>query len=136
MGGEAATRDAIAASIAAWRGGEDPDLSRLLAALWSELYEKLPALTASRAKEEQHRILEDHLVALGLPRCADLQYVAGPVLWFAREKGVLPPAGGPPGPWTLDPRRHEAARAALAEGVTAYGDWMRDALRSILSEQQ
>lgn len=131
--------ETIAEAVAAYRSGEDPDLSRLLAALWCALYARLPALTCSRAKEDQHRLLEVYLVTLGLPSCPDLQYVAGPVLWFAREKGVLPPAqtgGGPPEAWTLDERRYEAGRAALSEGITAYGDWMRDALRSILSEQQ
>ncbi len=51
----------------------------------------------------------------------------------------MPPARTDDSPreaWTLDPRRYEEARATLAEGCTAYGDWMRDALRSILSEQQ
>lgn len=143
MGGDPApetiSQDSVDAGIRAWRNGEDPDLSRLLESLWRGLYAQVPRLTESRRKEDQHRLLEDYLVDLGLPRSPDLQYVAGPVLWYAREKGVLPhpQAGGDaPEPWTLDPGRYEAARATLAEGRTVYGDWMRDALRTLLSEQQ
>jgi hypothetical protein len=129
---------AVAACIEAYRNGEDPDLSRLLETLWSALYGQIPRLTGSRRKADQHRILEEHLVSLGLPASPDLQYVAGPVLWYAREKGVVPPAqaGDAVESWTLDERKYETARATLAEGLTAYGDWMRDALRTILSEQQ
>ena len=136
---EAGLQDSIRAGILAWRSGEDPDLSRLLETLWLALYARVPDLTGSRRKEDQHRILEEYLVSLGLPRSPDLQYVAGPVLWYAREKGILPhPQTGDsaPEPWTLDPRKYEAAGATLAEGRTVYGDWMRDALRALLSEQQ
>jgi hypothetical protein len=136
---EEALRKALGDGIAAWRAGEDPDLTRLLETLWEALYGRLPALTGSRRKEDQHRILEEYLVDLGLPRTPDLQYIAGPVLWFAREKGVVPPAqagDGPSDPWTLDAPKYEAARAALSSGAVAYGDWMRDALRTILAEQQ
>ena len=139
MAGDMSTEPAIEAALLAWRNGEDPDLSRLLDLLWEALYARLPAITGSRRKEEQHRVLEDFLVTLGLPRHPDLQYVAGPVLWHAREKGVVPPAqtGDAAGDsWTLDEVRFEAARGTLAEGRAAYGDWMRDALRSLLSEQR
>jgi len=132
-------REGIGNRVAAYRSGEDPDLSRLLASLWEVLYARLPALTDSRHKADQHRILEDYLVELGLPRSAELQYVAGPVLWYAREKGVLPPAKTDDGPresWTLDAARYETGKRSLQEGLTAYSDWMRDALRGILSEQQ
>jgi len=136
---EAALHDTVEAAVLAWRSGEDPDLSRLLDTLWQALYAQVPSLTGSRRKEDQHRILEEFLGTLGLPRSPDLQYIVGPVLWYAREKGVVPPAkaeGGPPEAWALDERRFEAARATLAEGRTVYGDWMRDALRSLLSEQR
>ncbi len=132
-------RETVDAAVLAWRSGEDPDFSRLLEVLWRALYGRIPALTGSRRKEDQHRLLEDHLAELGLPRSPDLQYVAGPVLWYAREKGVIPPAqagGTGPEAWALDERKYEAAGATLAEGRTVYGDWMRDALRTILSEQQ
>ena len=132
-------RETVDSAILAWRNGEDPDLSRLLDTLWAALYAQFPALTGSRRKEDQHRVLEEFLVTLGFPRSPDLQYIVGPVLWHAREKGVMPPAqgsGAAPDPWTLDERKHEEARATLAEGRAVYGDWMRDALRSILSEQR
>ncbi len=136
---EAALHDTVEAGILAWRSGEDPDLSHLLDTLWQALYAQVPALTGSRRKEDQHRLLEEFLGTLGLPRSPDLQYIVGPVLWYAREKGVVPPAkagGGPPESWALDESKFEAARATLAEGRTVYGDWMRDALRSLLSEQR
>lgn len=129
----------IRALIAAYRAGEDPDLSQLSRGLWEALYAQIPALTGSRGKDEQHRILETHLVALGLPRCPDLQYIAGPVLWYAREKGVVPPAqvqSSRSEAWTLDPRLYEAALRTLEEGRTAFGDWMTNALQSLLAEQQ
>ena len=125
--------------IQAYRNGEDPELTALLEVLWSELYAQIPRLTRSKAKDDQHRVLEKHLQALGLPKSADLQYVVGPVLWFARERGVIPPAqpaGADAEAWTLDAARHEAVRAVLGEGLVAYGDWMRDALKSVLFEQQ
>ncbi|HXX94483.1 MAG TPA: hypothetical protein VEN81_12685 [Planctomycetota bacterium] len=143
MAGDAPPRTllqgSIDSSIQAWRNGEDPDFSGLLDTLWQALYAQIPELTGSRQKEDQHRILEEFLLTLGFPRSPDLQYIVGPVLWYAREKGVVPPAKGPdsgPEPWTLDERRFESARSTLTEGRTVYGDWMRDALRSILSEQQ
>jgi hypothetical protein len=129
------TRESIEARLAAARSGEDPDLSGLLAALWEDLYAQIPRLTRSKDKDVQHRLLAERLVELGLPRSPDLQYVAGPVLWFAREKGVLPPARGADEPWTLDAARFEAGRRSRDEGLTAYGDWMRDALRTLLAEQ-
>jgi hypothetical protein len=131
-------RTSVEALILAWRNGEDPDLSGLLEFLWASLYERIPDLTGSLRKEDQHRILEDFLVQLGFPACPDLQYLAGPVLWYAREKGVVPPARGEgeAEAWTLNEAKYRAAAATLAEGRTAYGDWMRDALRAILSEQQ
>ncbi len=131
-----ATRESIEARLAAFRSGDDPDLSALLEELWDDLYEQIPRLTSSRDKDAQHRRLAERLVELGLPKSPDLQYVAGPVLWFAREKGVVPPARGTEGPWVLDDARFEAGRAARKEGLTAYGDWMRDALRTLLAEQQ
>jgi hypothetical protein len=136
---KAVLQDTVDSGILAWRNGEDPDLSRLLDTLWQALYSQLPELTGSRRKEDQHRILEEFLLTLGFPRSPDLQYIVGPVLWYAREKGAMPPAkgdGSGPEPWTLDAPRYEAARETLAEGRTVYGDWMRDALRSILSEQR
>lgn len=131
-------RGTLESRLAAWRNGEDPDLTELLVFLWEALYAQLPGLTSTRRKEEQHRILEDFLVGLGFPPSPDLQYIAGPVLWYAREKGVVPPArveGGAEA-WVLDEKRYRAAGAGLAEGRAAYGDWMRDALRTLLSEQR
>jgi hypothetical protein len=139
MEGELDPNAAIRKAIDAYRAGEDPDLSGLLDLVWRLLYPEIPRLTKSRSKERQHRILEARLVELGFPKSPDLQYVAGPVLWFAREKGVIPPVmtgSAADDSWTLDERKYEAGRAAIGEGITAYGDWMRDALRSILSEQQ
>jgi hypothetical protein len=135
---EPGLRASVEALIVAWRSGEDPDLSGLLDFLWATLFAQIPRLTGSHRKEDQHRLLEDFLVQLGFPACPDLQYLAGPVLWYAREKGVVPPARGDDAaePWTLNDAKYRAAAATLAEGRTAYGDWMRDALRAILSEQQ
>lgn len=131
-----ATRESIESLIGAYRGGDDPDLAGLLGALWQDLYAQIPRLTLTKDKDRQHRILAERLVELGLPSSPDLQYVAGPVLWFAREKGVVPPARAADEPWTLDEARYATGRASLAEGLTAYGDWMRDALRGLLAEQQ
>jgi hypothetical protein len=124
--------------IAAYRNGEDPDLSGLLDALWTTLYARIPTLTASKDKDTQHDILKAYLVRIGFPDSPDLQYIAGPVLWYAREKGVIPPARGAEGAsdaWTLDDERYAKGKAALAEGRTAYGDWMRDALKALLAER-
>ncbi len=130
-----ATRESIGRLLEAFRSGEDPDLSTLVLALWEDLYEQIPRLTATKDKDRQHELLAGRLVALGLPKCPDLQYVAGPVLWFAREKGVLPSARGADEAWTLDAGRFDGARLLKHEGITAYGDWMRDALRALLAEQ-
>jgi hypothetical protein len=135
-GGDA---ERVRALVAGYRGGEDPDLSQLCRGLWAALYERIPSLTGTRDKVEQHRILESYLVELGLPSCPDLQYIAGPVLWYAREKGVVPPALGEDHraeSWALDDRRFEDARKTLGEGHTAFGDWMTGALQSLLAEQQ
>lgn len=132
-------REVMERHIAAYRSGEDPDLSRLLEAIWNALYDRVPALTGSKDKERQHDILKDYLLEIGFPPSPDLQYIAGPVLWYAREKGVIPPARGAEAaaePWTLDDGRYERARETLGEGLVAYGDWMRDALKGILAEQQ
>jgi hypothetical protein len=137
MSDEAAGR--IRELIASYRAGEDPDLSQLCRALWVELYAQLPTLTRSKDKNTQHRALERHLVSLGLPKSADLQYVAGPVLWYARERHVLPPPQGDdahPESWTLDPQLYEACGKTLEEGRAAFGDWMANALRDLLAEQQ
>jgi hypothetical protein len=131
-----ATRESIERRLTAVRNGEDPDLAALLAALWEDLYAQIPRLTLSKDKDVQHRLLAERLVELGLPKSPDLQYVAGPVLWYAREKGVMPPARGGDEPWTLDEARFAAGQASMKEGLTAYGDWMRDALRNLLAEQQ
>lgn len=125
--------------IEAYRSGEDPDLSQLSRALWERLYAKLPALTGTKSKSAQHAILEDYLVDLGLPKSPDLQYVAGPVLWYARERRVLPPAKEEERvaePWTLDARLFDEAGKTLDEGRAAFGDWMSNALRDLLAEQQ
>ena len=137
--GRASGPQRVRALIQGYRDGEDPDLSRLSSALWELLYERIPALTGSTDKNDQHRLLETYLVELGLPQSADLQYIAGPVLWYAREKRVVPPAqkGDFAGaPWTLDPRLFEEGRRTLEEGRIAFGDWMTNALRAILAEQQ
>ena len=136
---EERVREAMEGHIAAYRSGEDPDLSRLLGALWEALYARIPTLTASKDKETQHEILKGYLERIGFPSSPDLQYIAGPVLWYAREKGVVPPARSGEGaaePWMIDDSRYEKARATLEEGRTAYGDWMRDALKALLAEQQ
>ena len=135
---EERVREAMDRHVAAYRAGEDPDLSGLLDALWSALYARIPTLTASKDKDTQHEILQAYLVRIGFPDRPDLQYIAGPVLWYAREKGVIPPARGADAAgeaWILDDVRYEKARATLAEGRTAYGDWMRDALKALLAEQ-
>src|SRR5471030_805156 len=101
-----AAADRVRALIANYRAGEDPDLSQLSGALWEALYALIPSLTGTKDKNAQHRILETALVELGLPSCPDLQYIAGPVLWYAREKHVVPPAkidGGGSESWVLDP---------------------------------
>ena len=135
---EEGAREAMERRVAAYRAGEDPDLSLLLDALWDALYARIPTLTASKDKDTQHDILKAYLVRLGFPDVPDLQYIAGPVLWYAREKGVIPPARGSDAAaeaWILDDDRYAKARATLAEGRTAYGDWMRDALKALLAEQ-
>jgi hypothetical protein len=132
-------REAVRRHVEAYRSGEDPDLTELLDVLWDALYARIPSLTATKDKERQHDLLKDFLVEIGFPAVPDLQYIAGPVLWYAREKGVIPPARGAEGAWeawTLDAARYERARETLAEGRTAYGDWMRDALKGLLAEQQ
>jgi hypothetical protein len=138
MPDEAAGR--IRVLIDQYRAGEDPDLSQLCRALWEELYAQLPSLTRSKDKDTQHRSLERHLVKLGLPRSADLQYVAGPVLWYAREKRVLPPPqqqeDSAPESWVLDRSLYEECGKHLEEGRAAFGDWMANALRDLLAEQQ
>jgi hypothetical protein len=129
----------VRALIQGYRDGEDPDLSRLSRALWGLLYERIPSLTASTDKNDQHQLLEAYLVELGLPKSPDLQYIAGPVLWYAREKRVIPPAQkrdvGTTA-WTLDARLFEEGRRSLDEGHVAFGDWMTDALKALLAEQQ
>ena len=125
--------------VGSYRNGEDPDLSQLSRGLWELLYARIPSLTASTDKSEQHRILEAYLVELGLPPSPDLQYIAGPVLWYAREKHVVPPAKGQgmgAVAWTLDRRLYEEAGKTLEEGRNAFGDWMTNALQALLSEQQ
>jgi len=125
--------------IESYRSGEDPDLSQLCRALWELLYARIPALTKSKNKDYQHRKLESYLVELGLPKSPDLQYVAGPVLWYARERHVLPPPQNEeqhPETWVLDLRVYEDALKTLEEGRAAFGDWMANALRDLLAEQQ
>lgn len=125
--------------IRAYRDGEDPDLSQLSRALWESLWGRIPSLTGTKDKGAQHRILEAHLASLGLPPSPDLQYIAGPVLWYARERRVVPPARDEeraPETWTLDPTLYEAAGKSLEEGRAAFGDWMVNALRDLLAEQQ
>jgi hypothetical protein len=135
----AADSKRIHSLVEGYRAGEDPDLSRLSSALWDVLFAKIPSLTVSKHKSDQHRILEQYLVSLGLPPSPDLQYIAGPVLWYAREKHVVPPAQAaemPAESWTLDAVRYEEARKTLDEGRTTFGDWMTNALRTLLAEQQ
>lgn len=138
MPDEAAGR--IKELISAYRAGEDPDLSQLCRALWEALYAQIPTLTKSKDKDVQHRALERHLVALGLPKSPDLQYVAGPVLWFAREKRLLPPPqkeeDSSRESWTLDRPLYDECAKNLEEGRAAFGDWMANALRDLLAEQQ
>lgn len=103
------------------------------------LYALLPSLTVSANKDTQHRILEQYLIKLGLPPSPDLQYIAGPVLWYAREKHVLPPAqreGAGSASWTLDQQLFEEGLRTLDEGRAAFGDWMTSALQALLAEQQ
>jgi hypothetical protein len=131
--------DRVRALIQGFRNGEDPDLSRLSSALWELLYEQIPTLTGSKDKNDQHRILEAYLVGLGLPQSPDLQYIAGPVLWYAREKHIVPPVQNrdvEASSWTLDARLFEEGRWTLAQGHVAFGDWMTDALKGVLAEQQ
>jgi hypothetical protein len=124
--------------IGAYRNGEDPDLSELSRALWEILYGLIPRLTGSTSKHEQHRILESYLADIGLPPSADLQYIAGPVLWYAREKRVLPPARNDDqgSSWSLNEQVFAEGRRTLDEGRVSFGDWMTNALRALLAEQQ
>jgi hypothetical protein len=134
-----ADADRVRALVVNYRAGEDPDLSQLSGALWEVLYALIPSLTVSKDKNAQHRLLEARLVELGLPSCPDLQYIAGPVLWYAREKHVVPPAKSEEvgsESWVLDQRLFEEVRGTLQEGRTAFGDWMTNALQAILAEQQ
>ena len=137
--GRGADAERVRALLDSYRAGEDPDLSRLTALLWELLYSVIPSLTESNDKNDQHRILEAYLVEIGLPPGPDLQYIAGPVLWYAREKHVVPPARSgevPSERWTLDLQRFEDARRTLEEGRIAFGDWMTNALLAVLAEQQ
>ncbi|HZE99741.1 MAG TPA: hypothetical protein VE981_22230 [Planctomycetota bacterium] len=139
MPAPAADVERIRERIASYRNGEDPDLSALCRALWETLYARIPSLTGTRDKNAQHRVLEKHLVELGLPKSPDLQYIAGPVLWYARERRVLPaplPEDRARESWVLDQHLYEEAGKTLEEGRTAFGDWMTNALRDILAEQQ
>lgn len=114
------------------------DSETLARAIWQELYRTIPQLTASKHKEDQHRILEERLVALGMPQGTDLQYVVGPMLWYAREHGVLPPAqgnGSGKEPWTLDQEKYAALAPKLNDGFIFYGDWMTSALKDLLNQQ-
>jgi len=129
----------IRALIDGYRAGEDPDLSQFCRVLWEILYARIPTLTESRSKVAQHRMLEMYLAEIGLPASPDLQYIAGPVLWYARERRVVPPAqdeGHGSDSWILDRRLYEEAGKTLGEGRAAFGDWMANALRDLLAEQQ
>ncbi|HEV3026090.1 MAG TPA: hypothetical protein VG457_00875 [Planctomycetota bacterium] len=129
----------IRALIDGYRAGEDPDLSQFCRVLWEILYARIPTLTESRSKVEQHRILETYLVEIGLPASPDLQYIAGPVLWYARERRVVPPAqaeGQGSDSWVLDQHLYDEAGKSLEEGRAAFGDWMANTLRDLLAEQQ
>jgi len=122
-----------------YRAGEDADLAQLSRELWALLYAQIPSLTGTKDKGAQHQILEGYLAGLGLPRSPDLQYVAGPVLWYARERRVVPPAqtgDRATESWTLDSKVYEEAGKTLEEGRAAFGDWMANALRDLLAEQQ
>ena len=135
----AADAERLRTLVENYRAGEDPDLSAFCRALWEMLYALIPALTRTKSKSGQHRILETHLHKIGLPASPDLQYIAGPVLWFARERHVVPPAQGDEHnaePWDLDPKRYEEAGKSLEEGRAAFGDWMTNTLRELLAEQQ
>jgi len=137
--GRDADAERMRALVLSYRNGEDPDLSQLSRGLWELLYARVPSLTASNDKFDQHRILEAYLVELGLPPSPDLQYIAGPVLWYAREKHVVPPPKGQDMgavAWTLDRRLYEEAGRTLEDGRHAFGDWMTNALQALLSEQQ
>jgi hypothetical protein len=138
-GRQSADAERLRALIESYRSGEDPDLSQLCRALWEILYALLPTLTSTKSKTAQHRRLETYLKKIGLPSGSDLQYIAGPVLWFARERRVLPPAQDDDRGsehWTLDRQRYEEVARTLEEGRAAFGDWMANALRDILAEQQ
>lgn len=136
---QSADAERLRALIEGYRSGEDPDLSKTCRAIWEILYALLPTLTGTKSKSSQHRRLESYLKKIGLPAGADLQYVVGPVLWFARERRVLPPAQDDERgaeSWTLDLPRYEEVGRALEEGRAAFGDWMGNALRDLLAEQQ
>ncbi|HLY09313.1 MAG TPA: hypothetical protein VKW04_08435 [Planctomycetota bacterium] len=134
-----ADAERLRALVEKYRAGEDPDLSEFCRALWEMLYAEIPSLTRTKSKSAQHRILETHLVKIGLPHSPDLQYIAGPVLWFARERQVVPPAQDDEHgteSWHLDLERYEEVGRALDEGRAAFGDWMANTLRELLAEQQ
>jgi len=136
--------DSIAAksvqrTIAAHREGQEIDISTLAQQLWVALYDQVPTLTASKHRDDQHKILENYLVQLGLPENPGLQWIAGPAIWYAREKHVLPPAQGNghnPEPWQMDESLYEKLRGKLDEGFVFYSDWVTSALKDVLSSQR
>jgi len=61
------------------------------------------------------------------------------VLWYARERRVLPPPQAEEQhqeAWVLDQRVYDEALKTIEEGRAAFGDWMANALRDLLAEQQ
>jgi len=135
----ASLKNTVAAFVELYKDGVQRDEDFLARYIWAFLYAQIPLLTASKHKEYQHKVLEDALVDIGLPPSKDLQWIAGPMLWYAREISILPPAqnnGTPAEPWLLDKERYENKRKDLDRGFTYYGDWMMRELQSVLSQQR
>lgn len=136
--GNGSYADKARKALAEYKSGSIGDIEELAQAIWRAQYEHIPRLTCSKGVDDQKEMMIAYVLGLGIPKSQEINWLAAPILWFAREHNVLPPAlvHRSNEPWELDRERYEALRGKLESGFVYYGGWLKESLQIVLAEQQ
>jgi hypothetical protein len=105
---------------------------QLAIAVWTAVYDQLPqAYSAGKKEDCARKDLEKSISKAGFGD-NDAEWLAKPIIWFAREYGIITNRQGPV---HFNSEKHESCREQLGRQFEEYKDWYVGVLNGAICTQ-